>query len=74
LNTKRSEWYEMVVKTNALKWIQKTMAKHRDLFGYFENYQMMVNEIEKIRDTSITMEKYEIAEKLSYWIIKLPNS
>ena len=74
LNKKRNEWKESLRHEKALKWIHDLFAKNRDLFGYFENYNYIINEIDSLIETSAKMEKFEIASILKDWRNKLPNS
>ena len=73
LNEAKTKWENHHTQMNALKWLYDLMVKHRDLYGYFENYVEMIKEIDGIIDQAVKMEKFEIANILSLWRNKLPD-
>lgn len=74
LNEAKTKWENFHTQANALKWLYDLMVKHRDLYGYFENYRAMIEEIDEIINQATKMEKYEIADILNIWRKKLPDS
>jgi len=38
LNKAKSKWEATILRKNVIKWLYELMVKHRDLYGYFENY------------------------------------
>lgn len=73
LNEAKTKWENMHAHMNALKWLYDLMVKHRDLYGYFENYNQLIDDLDEIIHTAVVMEKFEVAEILSKWRNKLPN-
>jgi hypothetical protein len=73
LNEAKTAWENLHAQKNAMKWLYDLMVEHRDLYGYFENYKELIEELDGIIQTAVEMEKFEIAEILSYWRNKLPN-
>jgi hypothetical protein len=71
LNNKRNEWKKELEKGKVLKWLNDLFSQQRDLFGYFENYEQIINEIKGFRELAISTEKYEVAKELSIWEDKL---
>jgi hypothetical protein len=45
LNKAKTLWENTLAKKNAMKWIYDLMVKHRDLYGYFEDYGGIINEL-----------------------------
>jgi len=72
LNIARSEWKTELTKLNAVSWLYKIFSENRDLFGYFENYDKIMNEIDELIECAASMEKYEIASTLLAWKKKFP--
>ncbi len=73
LNEAKTKWKNKHVQMNALKWLYDLMVKHRDLYGYFENYNKLIEEVDEIVHTAVVMEKFEIADILSRWRNKLAD-
>ena len=59
------------VKNKVNKWVYDLFVEHRDLYGYFENYQNIIKEIDILLNRSVETEMYDIAQLLSNWRIKL---
>jgi len=74
LNNKRNEWKKELEKGKVLKWLNDLFTQKRDLFGYFENYEQIIDEIKDFRELAISTEKYEVANELSIWENKLPKN
>lgn len=73
MNLKRNEWNASVIKGNVLKWIHKLFLKHKDIFGYFENYEKILLEFDSIINTSVRLEEYEVTQVLVFWRKKFPT-
>lgn len=71
LNAKRNSWEKSIDKGNILKWLNKLFSSNRDLFGYFNDCEYILTEIEGFIALSISKEKYEIAQELNFWKQKL---
>ena len=71
LNNKREEWNKSIERGNVIKWICELFKENRDLFGYFEKPNKIVETIDKYLEEAIYLEKYEIASKINVWRTKL---
>lgn len=74
LNAARNAWEKKITEKNVHQWLYDLMVKHRDLFGYFEDYDEMIAQIEIIITTATKKEQYEIADILVKWRKEMPNS
>jgi len=72
LNDARTKWEEMSEVRNVQQWMFGLMRKYRDLWGYFENYDEIREEIEAVKSAAIKKEDYKIAGILTHWLDKLP--
>lgn len=72
LNKARIAWEQNGVRGKAMKWIYDLFVENRDLFGYFENYEKIIKEIDFLIERSIYNEMYDITEYLTEWRKKLP--
>ncbi len=73
LNEAKTKWENMHVTLNVHKWLYDLMVKHRDLFGYFEDHEEMLAEIDSIILAGTKTERYEIVGILTKWRKELPN-
>jgi hypothetical protein len=73
LNERNIEWEKNLTQYNIVKWLYDLFVEHRDLMGYFDNYDKIIEEIGMIRDAAIKKEEYKIAETLTFWRNKLPK-
>ena len=74
LNEARTNWKKMIVENNVHNWLFDLMVSHRDLFGYFENYNLMLSEIDGLISLGTKKEEYEIVEILLKWRRQLPSA
>jgi hypothetical protein len=72
LNEARTKWEKMSEVLNVQKWIFGLMRQYRDLWGYFDNYDEIREEIETVKSAAIKKEDYNIAAILTHWLNKLP--
>lgn len=73
LNSARQRWDKKVLERNVHKWVYDKMVEHRDEWGYFEDYVILITEIDEIYNASIKKKEYEIASTLQLWLNKLGN-
>lgn len=73
LNEAKTKWENKHAQMNALKWLYDLMVKHRDLYGYFEDYKQLIEEVDEIIRTAVVVEKFEVADILNEWRNRLPN-
>ena len=72
LNKARNEWEQNGVRRKAMEWIYDLFVERRDLYGYFENYEEIKNEIDILIARSIEKEMFEISEYLNEWRKQFP--
>jgi hypothetical protein len=73
LNEAKSRWENLQTQMKALDWLYNLFVKHRDLYGYFDNYSLIIKELDEVIEIAVHKEYFEIAEILSQWRMKLPN-
>jgi|SRR5690554_313144 len=73
LNSKREAWNSSIERGNVLKYIYEIFVKHRDLYGYFENYKEIEFTLYNLKKIAIQNEEYEIAGYLNEWLLRLPK-
>lgn len=71
LNKARMEFEQNGVQNRVRKWVYDLFIQHRDIFGYFENYEEIINQMDILIDRAIETEMYDIAQYLSNWRNKL---
>ena len=70
-NTKREEHQKYIQRGNVMQWIYKKLQVQRDLYGYFNDPQSILNMLNNLIEESVEKELYEIAEELNNWRKKL---
>lgn len=73
LNLKREAWNSSILKGNVLEYIYQVFIKHKDLYGYFENYKEIEFTLYNFKKIAIQKEEYEIAGFLNDWLLKFPK-
>lgn len=71
LNNKREEHQKLIQRGNIIKYIYETMQEKRDLYGYFENPETIIQLLENLIKESIEKELYEVAHELNLWLQQL---
>jgi hypothetical protein len=71
LNESKTKWDNNVIKQNLLVFIHTLFTNERDLYGYFENYNNIIEELQNLINTAIIKEEYLIAEELQNWLNRL---
>jgi hypothetical protein len=70
---KKKEWEDLGFQHRVLMGLAKLLKKHIDLYGYFPNYSDMLDDFDELVETSIKMEKFEIATILKKWRDRFPE-
>ena len=71
MNAARNDWEKMVTCENVHKWLYDLFAKHLDFYGYFNNYEVIIAEIDDMIQRAERHEFDDIAGVLSHWRKKL---
>ena len=59
------------LEQRAVKWIHQLMKSKLSLYGYFDNPEEIINELQSLIKQSEENEFFEIANTLNYWRLKL---
>ncbi|GAA4954778.1 hypothetical protein GCM10023314_30570 [Algibacter agarivorans] len=68
---KKKEWEAVGIEHRTTKWIYDLMRGKRDLYGYFENPDEIVTELQNLIKQSEKKELFEIASILNHWRLKM---
>lgn len=71
LLSKKTEWKNAVQEHKVSKWVFDLLRDKRDLYGYFEKPEEILEELKLLIKQSEEKELYEIANILNYWRLKL---
>ena len=71
LNSKREEHQKLIQRGNIIKYIYETMQEKRDLYGYFDSPETIIQLLENLIKESIEKELYEVAHELNVWLQQL---
>lgn len=71
LNNKREKHQRYIQRANVMKWIYERLQEQRDLYGYFENPQSIIEILNNLIEEAVSKELYEIAGELNNWRKKL---
>lgn len=71
LKAKNSEWEAVGLEQRVVKWVYELMRSKRSLYGYFENPEEIIFELQSLIKQSEEKELFEIANILNYWRLKL---
>lgn len=74
LQAKKEEWESVGLEQRTVKWIYELMRSKRDLYGYFENTEEILEELKNLIKQSEEKELFEIANILNKWRLKMVES